>query len=151
MKDVEGRDQDKTRPIPTLNNGCYEILFFSPPVNVCYILCRCKSAQTHCLWGRAALRRALLAPLIPVPAPSLGGAHLWGDHEGCASSGGSPGNTTWAKAGKRSHRPPVGQGEHPGAGPQASAHTGDWLHWLPSSRGIREHPLQLLPVLIFHL
>lgn len=28
MKDVEGRAQDKTRLIPTLNNGCYEIFVF---------------------------------------------------------------------------------------------------------------------------
>lgn len=28
MKDVEGRAQDKTRSIPTLNNGCYEIFVF---------------------------------------------------------------------------------------------------------------------------
>lgn len=56
MKDVEGRAQDKTRPIPTLNNGCYEIFVFP---SRCFfflnILCRCKAEQPHCLWEPGSL------------------------------------------------------------------------------------------------
>lgn len=117
-------------------------------------------ANPHCLWERVSLCRALLSLLIPVPAPSLGGARSRGDHEGRASRGGSPGNTTMATH----HHSPTGRGERPGAGPQASARTGGCVPMghqevtrlfastvLPSSSGIREHPLQPLPALSFHL
>lgn len=68
MKDVEGRAQDKTRPIPTLNNGCYEIFVFP---SRCFLY-PVQSCTAPLFVG---------AQLCSSPAPSLPRAHLWGDHE----------------------------------------------------------------------
>lgn len=113
MKDVEGRDQDKTCLIPTLNNGCYEIFFFSLPPPQLMFFISSAGADPH---GPIVCGSGLPCAALPAPPRSLL-LLLEESRDGVtrkdALPAEDPQGITCAEAGKWSHRPPTVQGRAP--------------------------------------